>query len=327
MYNCCSCRALAKFYSAIGKDALERVTGKEAAAGTGSVFRSGWGEFLRPTIVKHDSNDAFAAEVQDEVMFQGGSGQFALGYTMFPANATTAGESNKESDTKEVSQERVTAMAKRFNVSEDEVRAYMSRKRGTTATPASPPATSNGATSTPASTFSSPIKSNKDISSSSSSSKSLSSQTVDNSSNDVTSATDSGKKKTTLFHRTVRRLFKGASDNGDTGTSSSCVPTAEALNAVVTSPQLIRKAILTMSGKETTNLDENKHGTNTNEWVTFGHGGVGGSIALCSIRPDGKTIAIAVTLNRLSFDPSNTSGRLVAHVYKKFGISIPNNFR
>ena len=326
MYNCCSCRALAKFYSAIGRDALERGNRNEGAASTGSVFRSGWGEFLRPTIVK----DAFAAEVQDEVMFQGGNGRFALGYTMFPANVTTAGESTKESGTKELSQERVTAMAKRFNVSEDEVRAYMSRKRGTTATPtspASPPATSNGATSTPASTFSSPIKSNKDISSSSSSSKSLSSQTLDNSSNDVASATDSGKKKTTLFHRTVRRLFKGASDNGETGTSSSCVPTAEALNAVVTSPQLIRKAILAMSGKETTNLDENKHGSNTNEWVTFGHGGVGGSIALCSVRPDGKTIAIAVTLNRLSFDPSNTSGRLVAQVYNKFGIPVPNNFR
>ena len=82
-----------------------------------------------------------------------------------------------------------------------------------------------------------------------------------------------------------------------------------------------------LRGKDAANLDENKHGSKVGEWVTFGHGGVGGSIALCSVHPDGRTIAIAVTLNRLSFNPSSTSGRLVAHVYKKFGISVPNNFR
>ena len=360
-------RALAKFYSAIGRDALvgsniasnssrhpnnsslqpvsqrpdTRANRNEGIGGTGSIFRSGWGEFLRPKIVKQDSNEAFAAEVQDEVMFQGGSGQFALGYTMFPANATTAGESNNGSGANEISQERVAAMAKRFNVSEDEVRAHMTRKHGTPASPASP-TSSSGATPIASSPVSTPTKSNSNTTSSSSSSppksphptnQSPTSNTLNSSrSNDVTLKTESGKKKTTLFHRTVQKLFKSKSSDsgGDTGTSSSCVPSAEALNAVVSSPQLIRKAMLSsmmLRGKDAANLDENKHGSKVGEWVTFGHGGVGGSIALCSVHPDGRTIAIAVTLNRLSFNPSSTSGRLVAHVYKKFGISVPNNFR
>ena len=353
------CRALAKFYSAIGNDAFvssinaasssqrdsqqqdARTNRNEQTAGMGSIFRSGWGEFLRPKVVKQSGSSSSAAdEVQDEVMFQGGSGQFALGYTLFPANASTVDESNG-SGVKEISQERVTAMAKRFNVSEDEIRAYMARKHGTPTSPMSP-SSSSKATPTTSASFSTPImsKNNNTITTTTTTSNSSkspqpinqtpTSNTLDSSSNNnVASGTSSGKKKTTLFHRTVRKLFKGkSSDNDDAGTSSSCVPTSDALNAVVSSPQLIRKAMIssmmTMSGKDAVSRDENKQ---AGEWVTFGHGGVGGSIALCSVRPDGRTVAIAVTLNRLSFDPSNTSGRLVAHVYKKYGISVPNNFR
>jgi aarF domain-containing kinase len=55
--------------------------------------------------------------------------------------------------------------------------------------------------------------------------------------------------------------------------------------------------------------------------MSFGHGGLGGSIALC--RPDPKRkLAIAITLNRLSFTGKST-GDIMRAIYLKLGEPIP----
>ena len=50
--------------------------------------------------------------------------------------------------------------------------------------------------------------------------------------------------------------------------------------------------------------------------------GLGGSIALC--RPDPKrNIALAITVNRLTFDNSKVTGAIVRAIYKKLDIPVP----
>jgi hypothetical protein len=149
------------------------------------------------------------------------------------------------------------------------------------------------------------------------------------------SATPEGRKKTTLFHRTVRSLFKPSSSSSSSSSSTneggsgsgsgSCVPIADQLNAVIASPEAIRRVLSAMSGKGKTDPDTDH---DADPWVSFGHGGVGGSVALCSVRPrDGKRISVAVTLNRLSFNSATTSGRVVSHIYDKLQTPVPDYFK
>jgi hypothetical protein len=50
--------------------------------------------------------------------------------------------------------------------------------------------------------------------------------------------------------------------------------------------------------------------------------GIGGSVAFC--RPDPKRkLAVAVTLNRLSFDSSKTTGEIVREIFKKLNEPVP----
>ena len=50
--------------------------------------------------------------------------------------------------------------------------------------------------------------------------------------------------------------------------------------------------------------------------------GIGGSVAFC--RPDSKRkLAVAVTLNRLAFDNSRTTGEIVREIFKKLNEPVP----
>ena len=264
-----SARALAKFYAAIAQDAFVPANGARRSGGLPSVFsRPGWGEFLRPKAAAGP-----AAEVEGEVMFQGGSGSFGLGYTLFPAT-----NSSGSSGGAEMSPEKVAAMAKRFNVSEDDVRAHFARRAGKAV--ASPSPSTPGTPGTPG---------EKD---------------------------GSGRKGvSTLFHKAAQ-LFSKSPGNEGPAAAPPCVPSAAQLSAVVAAPQALRKSLIhAITGRAS--------GT----WVSFGHGGVGGSMALVAVRAeDGKTFSIAVTLNRLSFVPSKTSGRIVGHIYRQLGLPVPDNF-
>ena len=215
-------------------------------------------------------------------MFQGGSGSFALGYTLFPATASSSSSSSGGGGGGEgMSPEKITAMAKRFNVSEDDVRAHLARRSGK-----APAATPEKGSGTPGS----PREKDGD-------------------------GSGSGKKGASLFQKVSS--FFGKSPGAEGGADAPpCVPSAAQLSAVVAAPQAIRKSVIhALTGRA--------NGT----WVTFGHGGVGGSMALCSVRAeDGKVFSIAVTLNRLSFVPSKTSGRIVNHIYRQIGLPVPDNF-
>ena len=50
--------------------------------------------------------------------------------------------------------------------------------------------------------------------------------------------------------------------------------------------------------------------------------GIGGSVAFC--RPDPKRkLAVAVTLNRLAFDNSRTTGEIVREIFTKLNEPVP----
>jgi hypothetical protein len=60
--------------------------------------------------------------------------------------------------------------------------------------------------------------------------------------------------------------------------------------------------------------------------VTFGHSGLGGSIAVCRRNvTTGETIAVAVTLNRLQLD-AKTTRAIVRTVFAQLGIRVPPAF-
>ena len=54
--------------------------------------------------------------------------------------------------------------------------------------------------------------------------------------------------------------------------------------------------------------------------TAFGHAGLGGSVALGDAR---HGVAVAVTLNRLGWDTSATTGRLIRAVYKGLRLPVP----
>jgi aarF domain-containing kinase len=63
-------------------------------------------------------------------------------------------------------------------------------------------------------------------------------------------------------------------------------------------------------------------GSSSSTVTSFGHGGIGGSVALCRCEGD-RTLSVAVTLNRLSFDNDKTTGRILRAVYDKMNIPVP----
>jgi CubicO group peptidase (beta-lactamase class C family) len=66
------------------------------------------------------------------------------------------------------------------------------------------------------------------------------------------------------------------------------------------------------------------YGTGERGRVMIGHGGVGGSIALCD--PATGT-SVAVTLNRLSMDSSPTSGAILRLIFEQLNLPCPSVFK
>ena len=66
------------------------------------------------------------------------------------------------------------------------------------------------------------------------------------------------------------------------------------------------------------------YGTGEKGRVMIGHGGVGGSIALCD--PATGT-SVAVTLNRLSMDSSSTSGAILRLIFEQLNLPCPSTFK
>ena len=54
--------------------------------------------------------------------------------------------------------------------------------------------------------------------------------------------------------------------------------------------------------------------------TVFGHGGLGGSVALADTAAG---VAVAVTLNRLAWDTDATTGRIIRAVYAGLGLPVP----
>lgn len=61
--------------------------------------------------------------------------------------------------------------------------------------------------------------------------------------------------------------------------------------------------------------------------ITLGHAGLGGSVAFVRIDVDtGDSLAVALTLNRLSTENNDTTYRILRTIYKELNIAIPSTY-
>jgi hypothetical protein len=61
--------------------------------------------------------------------------------------------------------------------------------------------------------------------------------------------------------------------------------------------------------------------------ASFGHAGLGGSVAMCRVEGAGKSrVALAITLNKLTLDGSAVTGRIVQTVFKKLNKPMPKQY-
>ena len=61
--------------------------------------------------------------------------------------------------------------------------------------------------------------------------------------------------------------------------------------------------------------------------ITLGHAGLGGSVAFVRIDGDtGDSLAVALTLNRLSTENNDTTYRILRAIYKELNIAIPSAY-